>query len=302
MNEERSRLRAQFRIRRFAGTATHAEALDGLRVVHLTDLHVGRVTPHRAQLMATRLCNEERPDLVVITGDFVCHSQAHLDELRQVIASIDAPVVTVLGNHDYWSGAKGVVRALKQGGAEVLQNQNTTLRLRGQRLQIVGLDDAYTGHHDRAAAVKGLNPKIPSLGLSHIAEEADALWQHGVPLVLSGHTHAGQITVARLHELSVGRLAGHRYIHGLYGKRRAAPVEGAVYVGAGIGAAVIPLRVGELGKREVTVFELGAEPGSMHEPLPIQKPHPGRRPSLRTKRRRERAVAKKKARRERRAG
>lgn len=272
--------------------------LEHLRVAHLTDLHVGRVTPLRVQRAAVDLTNAQQPDLVVITGDFVCHSQLYLDQLEEVVGWIDAPVVCVLGNHDYWSGANEVRHALQRAGAEVLDNRHTVITLRHQRLQIVGLDDAYTGHADRHAAVKGLRKDLPTLGLSHIAEEADGLWRHGVPLVLSGHTHGGQVTVARLHELAVGRFAGHKYIHGLYGTRRDA---GAVYVGAGIGAAVVPLRLGDRGRREVAVFELGHLPGTFDEHHDEQPAHAGRKPSDRKQYKRHIAVVKKNVQRERRA-
>ncbi len=272
----------QFRVRRFAGPAAHVGALQHLRIAHLTDLHVGRVTPYAVQRTAVRLTNAERPDLVVITGDFVCHSQHYLDQLTDVVADFDAPVLCVLGNHDYWSGADEVRRALLRGGAEVLSNRFTTLELRGQSLQVVGLDDAYTGHASWQDAVKGLRRDRPSIALSHIAEEADALWSCGVPLVLSGHTHAGQVTLARMHELAIGRLAGHRYVHGLYGARgNGAEYRGAVYVGAGVGASVMPLRIGERGQREITLFELGTPPGAFEEPLPEQAPGAGRKPTPR---------------------
>ena len=176
----------------------------------------------------------------------------------------------------------------------MLRNSTTTIEVRHQRLQLVGLDDAYTGHADVARAVRGLKPNLPSLGLSHIAEEADRLWDYGVPLVLSGHTHAGQITIARLHELSIGKMAGHKYIHGLYGQRRG---DGAVYVGAGIGAAMMPFRLGERAKREVAIFELGAAPGSLVEHHGEQRALRGRKPSAQTKAKRHAAVAKKAAKR-----
>ncbi|HMR79023.1 MAG TPA: metallophosphoesterase, partial [Polyangiaceae bacterium] len=267
-----------FRVRRFAGSLDHSERLDHLRVAHLTDLHVGRVTPFNVQKMAVRLTNEARADVVVITGDFVCHSQLYLDQLTEVVASFDAPVVCVLGNHDYWAGAAEVRRALLRGGAEVLSNEHTVLKLRGQELQVVGLDDAYTGHASLESATRGLRSDLPTLGLSHIAEEAEALWSRGVPLVLSGHTHAGQVTLARLHELAIGRLAGHKYVHGLYGNRA---TDGAVYVGAGVGASVMPVRLGERGRRELTLFELGHAPGSFVEPFGEQARRRGRKPSPR---------------------
>lgn len=249
-------------------------------MAHLTDLHFGRVTPERVQREAVRLTNEQKPDLVVITGDFVCHSQMYLEQLVAVLAELDAPTIGVLGNHDYWSGAREVELALHRAGVEMLKNHNTVITLRHERLQIVGLDDAYTGHADRERAVKGLRHDLPSLALSHIAEEADWLWHHGVPLVLSGHTHAGQVTLARLHEIAIGKLGGHKYVHGLYGARRRDHHEakGAVYVGAGIGAAVMPVRLGERGRREVALFELGLSLGSLDEHHEEQAPLPGRKP------------------------
>ncbi|MFZ1866379.1 MAG: metallophosphoesterase [Polyangiales bacterium] len=292
----------RFRIRRFAGPECFMEHLEGLRVAHLTDLHVGRVTPMAVQYDAVSMTNAGDPDIVVISGDFVCHSQVYLDDLTEVISKIEAPVFAVLGNHDHWAGADSVRKALKQGGAEVLDNANTTVTVGHQRLQIVGLDDAYTGHADLQQAVKGLRSDLPVIGLSHIGEEADSLWEAGVPLVFSGHTHAGQITVARLHELSVGKLGGHKYIHGLYGSRGVDDPHGAVYVGAGVGAAVVPLRVGERAKREVVFFELGEQPGAFDEHHREQPAHAGRAPSHRTKKRRALAVLRKQERRERKNG
>jgi predicted MPP superfamily phosphohydrolase len=292
---------ATFTVRHFAGPRAHVDQLDRLRIAHLTDLHVGRVTPHAVQCAAVRLTNEAKPDLVCITGDFVCHSQAYLDQLTDVIRGFEAPVVAVLGNHDYWSGAVEVSLALRRAGPEILSNRNTIITLRHQRLQLVGLDDAYTGHARRDDAVRGLTPKMATLALSHIAEEADGLWHHGIPLVLSGHTHAGQVTLARLHEFAIGRLAGHRYVHGLYGCRGARSENGAVYVGAGVGAAVIPLRVGERGQREVTIFELGAQPGSFDEHHEEQRARTGRPPSPSQQYQRAAAVIRKEQRRRQRA-
>ncbi|MEZ4287004.1 MAG: metallophosphoesterase [Polyangiales bacterium] len=288
--------RRGFAVRRFAGHGRHADEINHLRIAHLTDQHVGRVTPMSVQMKSTRLVNEATPDVVVISGDFVCHSQSYLEDLREVISSIDAPVFCVLGNHDHWAGPQEVRQVLLKAGAEVLDNANTIVELRGERLQIVGLDDAYTGNADREKALKGLKKGVATIGLSHIGEEANGLWDAGVPLVFSGHTHAGQITVAKIHEMSIGKLAGHRYVHGLYGSR---VNDGAVYVGAGIGAAVVPLRIGERATREIAIFELGMRPGELDEDHQEQIAQPGRKPSDKTLERRKNAVNKRKQRRER---
>jgi predicted MPP superfamily phosphohydrolase len=264
-------------VRRFAGHALHATQLERpLRIAHVTDLHVGRVTPMRVQFEAVELANAAEPDMIALTGDFVCHGQKYLDELSAVLARFKGPVYAVLGNHDHWSGAKEIRQVLRRANIEVLDNAHTVVEFAGQKVQIVGVDDAYTGHADVSRAVKGLRNDLPSIAMSHIAEEAEGLWGAGVPLVLSGHTHAGQVTVAGLNDIVFGRVTGHRYVHGLYGTRQAGPPSGAVYVGAGIGAAVMPLRVGKRAQREVTIFELGAAPGSFDEEHPEQTALAGR--------------------------
>jgi predicted MPP superfamily phosphohydrolase len=306
-------LQHRIELRRFAGPVAYLEQIAHLRIAHLTDQHVGRITPMGVQRAAVAMTNAEKPDLVLLTGDFVCHSQLYLDELTTLVRGFDAPVIAVLGNHDHWSGADEVQQALERGGVEVLRNRNTTLTLRHDRLQIVGLDDAYTGHARLDQAVKGLRRDIPTIGLSHIAEEADGLWRHGVPLVLSGHTHGGQVTLARLHELALGVIAGHKYVHGLYGSRQGAGngagsagtshakhPAGAVYVGAGIGAAVVPFRFGDRGRREVTIFELGCEPGDFVEHHSEQEPLRGRKPTKELIAKRAAAVIRKRLLRERR--
>lgn len=309
-----ARKQAGIRLRRFAGPRVYCRQMEPLRIAHLTDLHVGRITPFAIQQAAVAIANAQHPDLVVLTGDFVCHSQLYLDQLIEVVRGFGAPAIAVLGNHDHWSGGDEVERALRAGGVEVLRNRHTTITVRHQRLQVVGLDDAYTGHARRAEAVKGLRHDLPVLGLSHIAEEADGLWREGVPLVLAGHTHGGQVTVAKLHELALGKIGGHRYVHGLYGSRGhhlqsrkgdgravggAKQAVGAVYVGAGIGAAIMPLRIGERGQREVTIFELGVEPGTFDEHHGEQAAMPGRKPSERVMERRAATVIRKRLSRER---
>ena len=102
-------------LRRFAGPATYRSQVSHLRIAHLTDLHVGRITPFEVQRTAVEMTNAEHPDLVLLSGDFVCHSQLYLDQLAEVIRLFQAPVIAVLGNHDYWSGADEVQHGASAG-------------------------------------------------------------------------------------------------------------------------------------------------------------------------------------------
>ena len=258
--------------RRFAGARTHHQQLETpLLVAHLTDQHFGPATSHELQLEAVRRVNAAKPDLVVLTGDYVAHSLDHLDEIEEVLAGLHGPTLAVLGNHDHWTDPKEIQRTLARADVEVLTNAWTARQFRGQTLQLVGVDDAFTGHADVEAATKGLDRGAPALGLSHVGEEADALWHRGVPLVLSGHTHSGQIAVGSMHRMLMGHLAGHRYVHGLYGQRSGED-EGALYVSAGIGSSRFGLRIGERARPEIARVDRGVAPGSVDEPDAEQRP------------------------------
>lgn len=281
--------------RHFSGTQSHHERLDRpIRVAHLTDQHFGPATPHELQIQAIERVNAQKPDLVLLTGDYVAHSLHHLDELEATVSQLASPTYAVLGNHDHWSGPQEVKRSLERANVEVLTNGWTHVNVRGQALQLVGIDDAFTGHADVERATKGLNTKLPTIGLSHVGDEADELWDKGVPLVLSGHTHSGQFAVGGFEKWMMGRLAGHRYVHGLYGKRNATEQEkeGVVYVSAGIGSSRFGLRIGERARPEIAFFELGSLPHEVPGDRNAQPALHERRFDLKTIEKRHRAALK----------
>lgn len=266
-------LRHRIVVRRFAGTRSHHEAIETpIRIAHLTDQHVGRATARAVQQLAIERVNAQHPDLVMLTGDYVGYGLDYVDEVEELLRQLQAPAIGVLGNHDHWAGADHLRRALRRAGIAVLDNASTVVQVRGQALQVVGLDDGYTGHADVRRAVRGIDPRLPTIGLSHLPEEADALWDAGVSLVLAGHTHSGQVTLGGVNRLTMGAFGSHRYIHGLYGCRHGLRAPGAVYVSAGIGASRIDLRLGERGRREIAVFELGERPGAFPEHHAEQRP------------------------------
>lgn len=213
------------------------------RVVHITDVHVGWTTSSAVLGEAAQLATDLRPDVVVLTGDYVNHSLRHLDALAAFVAGLPEPVVAVLGNHDHWSGAGDVTRCLRRGGAAVLRNAWTNV----DGLEVVGIDDARTEHHDVERAFRGARAR-EALVLQHAPRIAPEIAAHGGRLILSGHTHAGHV-YAKSVTPRVAKRLGHDYLAGWY------PVGGArLYVNAGIGHA--PLRFGERAAPEVAVFDL----------------------------------------------
>ncbi|GEJ59406.1 metallophosphoesterase [Anaeromyxobacter diazotrophicus] len=210
----------------------------GLRVVQLSDLHVGARTPRERIRDAIDRANAFDPDLVVLTGDYLCRERRGVGLMREQLGGLLAPTVAVLGNHDHWVDARGATRALQALGYAVLRNQNTTLQLRGAPFTVIGVDDRLTGQARPEEALRGAEPGS-RLVLAHGPRTADDLRGAGLPLLcLSGHTHGGQWHVPGLTPFMLRTLAHEPYERGLY---RLGAVQ--LYVNRGIGNSALRLRI-----------------------------------------------------------
>jgi len=217
-------------------------AFDGLRIAHLTDLHYHPVGLDEVAEWVDRT-NHLRPDLVVLTGDFVTGNQTRMADVAAVLRDLDAPLgkVACLGNHDYGTaypkGVHGAAtfaaagrKALEHAGIEVLVNEFTTRVRDGQTLHLAGLGDLWSDDFD--FDVLHEPPGRPLVVLAHNPETLYSLHQFESPnfdLMLSGHTHGGQV---RLPIYGPPRLPiRHRHLaEGLFHHKHA-----QVYVSRGLG-------------------------------------------------------------------
>jgi uncharacterized protein len=228
-------------------------AHDGLTIAHITDVHVGLITPERRVRRAVDYANAYRPDLVLLTGDYVCYGKKFVSKMGDQLSGLEAKtaVVAVLGNHDHWTDETGCREVLTKNGYDVLQNRNVELRPRGAPLTVVGIDDAITKHHDIDRAFSGASKQGTRICLTHCPELADAAAERGAHLVVGGHTHGGQIHFKNFSERMYRRITKRRYLQGWYN------VGGAMlYVNRGVGQSSIPIRAGEGGRSEVAIFTL----------------------------------------------
>jgi predicted MPP superfamily phosphohydrolase len=217
------------------------EALDGLRVGHLSDFHLGAPLSlgNRASARAVEWVAARRPDLVCVTGDLVSHPRGER-RLRELLARLERPFV-VLGNHDVAVTRDPFSRAAELRDLEhtlLLRDSVETVDVRGERASLVGVDpEGYRARRSRPEELVDPTAGLRVL-LCHFPSVVDRIPAGAFHLVLSGHLHAGQICLP----LTRGRrfTFAHpkaRFVAGVY--RTAATT---MHVSPGTGTTFVPFR------------------------------------------------------------
>jgi predicted MPP superfamily phosphohydrolase len=220
-------------------------ALDGYRIVQLSDLHFGPILDRRfARELALRV-NALDADLCAITGDLVDGPVARVGDEVAPLAALRARdgVFYTVGNHDRYSGAADWTRFVERLGWTALRNRSRELGRPGARFALAGVDDDAT---DLDGALASVSPELPVVLLAHDPRAFGAAARAGVDLQLSGHTHAGQIwPFALLVRLYVRWVRGHH--------RQGAS---QLYVSPGTGFWGPPMRLGT--RAEITEITIRA--------------------------------------------
>jgi hypothetical protein len=227
-------------------TSSHAfgkaATADRLRIVQVSDLHVHGIGTLQRQLLEQ--LHAAQADLIVITGDSIDRAES-LPLLDTLLGEFPRSprVLAILGNWEYRSGVSPgqFARTYARHGIELLVNQSIELEHRGRMIRITGLDDILDGRPDAATALGGSRPLDHHLVLAHCPIARDTLGlppEHPASLVLSGHTHGGQVApfgVATVMPRGCGR-----YVAGWYRDDDGPPL----YVSRGIGTSLVPIRIG----------------------------------------------------------
>jgi uncharacterized protein len=219
----------------------------GLKIVQISDFHFHEYTEAAFVEAVVRRVNEATPDLVVMTGDFVSskplprHFGVRMSyHCAELLSRIECPLrYAILGNHDVLVGAHAVTDALQTHGIPVLTNTSVPLERDGRRLWLAGMQDALLQRPDLLTALPaGRNPdREPLILLAHEPDFADRAVGQRIDLVLSGHTHGGQIRIPFLPPLLLPEM-GTKYVEGLFRLRDGTQL----YVNRGIGAVNLPFR------------------------------------------------------------
>jgi predicted MPP superfamily phosphohydrolase len=194
-------------------------AMAGLRVLHLSDLHVG--APHCGEDHVRAAAAAFEADLIAVTGDLV-HGTPHVERLAALLGELRAPlgVWAVLGNHDYsypncHVDTEALIAALQRQGVCLLRNAAAPLTWRGATLWLAGVDDPHRGHHDVATALAAVPADACTVLLAHSPDVLADLPPGRVGLVLTGHTHGGQVRFPGLPALVTRTRLRFREPHGV---------------------------------------------------------------------------------------
>jgi uncharacterized protein len=210
--------------------------LDGFRLLHLSDIHHSPFTGLEHISRAVAVANRLRPDLIVLTGDYVSHESKYIAPMAKALGRLQAEFGTFacLGNHDHWTDAELVTSSLRDSNITVLINEGLRFSAFGASFWLAGVDDYMVGKTDVRAALRGAFPDEMKLLLAHNPVIVRQAARQDVDLVLSGHTHGGQVKIRDDDKRILPRRKLTSGLHRRY--------ETQIYITRGIGTVVLPIR------------------------------------------------------------
>jgi predicted MPP superfamily phosphohydrolase len=232
-------------------------ALDGLKVGQITDIHAGPLVPQKLIREGVDLIMSNKPDLIVLTGDFISGAtkflrtsyggfkERHFNYCMEELGRLKAPlgVFGVLGNHDFWSGqevALQIAYGLERLGVRVLRNEAVPLERKGQHLYLIGVDDYWESSYSLTGALGNVPEDACRILISHnpdVNENIEALGEH-IDFIISGHTHGGQVVLPFIGALYIPSPFGQKYLAGLVRDK-----DRQTYISRGLGLFFVPTRI-----------------------------------------------------------
>jgi predicted MPP superfamily phosphohydrolase len=214
-------------------------AFEGTTVAFLTDIHHGPFSTIDYVASVVRTTLTLRPDMIVLGGDYSLKDPKYIAPCFEVFGGLTAPlgVYGVLGNHDYWHGLEETRAGFKRARIQELTNAGVWLSRGSERFKLVGVDDLWMGKVKMGEALGDAGPDDSCVVVSHNPDVAEKLRDVRVGLMLSGHTHGGQVVFPTGDAPVVPSNYGHKYLHGVC----QAPAT-TVYVSRGLGCSGVPVR------------------------------------------------------------
>lgn len=226
----------------------------GLRIVHLSDLHLRTLPNHFAAAAAT--INDLRPDLILLTGDYLDQARKLEGALNFVkLLRAEGGIFAVQGNWEYWARLEGepLRRKLAKRGVELLIDERRDLLIRGIPLSILGIDYPSASHSLEKVRQEAVSNRL-NIVLSHVPAFSHDRLASVADLILSGHTHGGQVRLPYIHPFYLPRFSTP-FVAGLY---RVTANHVPLYVNRGMGTSILPVRL--FCPPEITLLQLHSPP------------------------------------------
>jgi hypothetical protein len=237
-------------------------AFEGYSICQISDLHMRQVG-RRERKLRRLLQDLPTPDLVAVTGDMV-HTPAGIGPFLELARSFHAHDGTyaVFGNSEHKNGVRphALSVTLVKNGVIPLMNAHVLLERSGERLALAGVDDPVNDRDRIAEAISGISPDVPTVLLMHSPDSVAEAVLRGIDVVLSGHTHGGQVSIPLLGAPYTHSVFGRRMSHGYYGGKKLRRIIGIrpgrtqLYVTRGLGVSGLALRF--LAPPELTLITL----------------------------------------------
>jgi predicted MPP superfamily phosphohydrolase len=223
--------------------------LEGFRIVQLSDIHHGPFSSTEQIERAVDTANRLQPDIIALTGDYISRERQYAAPCAEMLGRLQARygVFAVLGNHDHWTDAALITDLFRAEGMTVLINEGMRFEKAGGAFWLAGVDDTMVGLEDISLALAGAQQDEMKLLLAHNPIILRRAAKAGVDLVLSGHTHGGQVAIRP--ERNETARSRRRHLKGLGRQGNT-----QIYVNRGLGTVVLPIRYGC--PPEVSLLEL----------------------------------------------
>jgi predicted MPP superfamily phosphohydrolase len=240
-------------------------ALAGFRIVFLSDLHAGATTPLHYLEGVFEQVNQLHPDLIALGGDYIFRDPSFIDPLSLLLGKLRARhgVYAVYGNHDHWINVLYMKEAFAGAGVRDLSNAGLRVGDGARSFWLCGVEDLWEGQPRLEPALVGRRQDEFTLLLSHNPDFAESVDANAVDLMLSGHTHGGQVRIFGFAPITNSRY-GADY---LYGIRQRGGCR--TYISQGVGAVELMLRIGC--PPEITLVELKQPGGGERGATPRQQ-------------------------------
>jgi predicted MPP superfamily phosphohydrolase len=225
------------------------KSLDGFRIVQLSDVHHGPFSDRSQIERAVETANRLQPDIIALTGDYISKERHFAAPCAEMLGRLEARhgVYAVLGNHDHWTDAALITDLFRAEGIKVLINEGMRFEKGDSAFWLAGVDDTMVGLEDLPLALAGARRDEMKLLLAHNPIILRRAARASVDLVLSGHTHGGQVALRS--ERSASGRPRRRLLKGLGRQGNT-----QIYVNRGLGTVVLPIRYGC--PPEVSLLEL----------------------------------------------